>query len=164
MRDHVRSVECSARERRQREVITSSDVENLLSNLENVKANSRRFLTAQAARALREETMKAHQLNAAKLFQAASAGDLDACTQILRHEAEVCSSPLTRAPPAQRMPLAVYMALLSSLTGTSCRQRSGWHGWKVSLLGRECPRLSTRLTWMDDDRYTMLRATGVVQW
>jgi hypothetical protein len=86
MRDRLVRVEASSRAAREKEAIKSSDVENMLGNLDTVKANSRRFLTSQASKALREETARTHQTNAAKLFEAASAGDSDACVEILRRE------------------------------------------------------------------------------
>lgn len=88
MRDRLSRVESSARERRKRAAISQSDVDQMLSNLESVKANTRRFLKAQAGRSLRDEAAKNHQQNAAKLFQAAAAGDEAACEEVLRLESE----------------------------------------------------------------------------
>lgn len=87
MRDHLKRVEQGQASRREEEKITHDDVGAMLQNLEAVKLNSRKFLTAQAAKSLRDEIAINHQRLAAKLFQAAAGGDLESCLEILRDEA-----------------------------------------------------------------------------
>jgi len=87
MRDRLKQVEREKKERRKTEEFTGDKVEAMLKNLENVKANSRNFLSAQANKALRDEIAANHQRLAAKLFQAAATGNLVECRDILRDEA-----------------------------------------------------------------------------
>lgn len=87
MRDRLKKVEKAQAQRRKAEEITEDEVELMLKNLENVKANSRNFLTAQANKALRDEIAANYQRLAAKLFQAAAAGNCEECLEILRDEA-----------------------------------------------------------------------------
>lgn len=87
MRDRLRQVETEKEKRRKAEEITEDKVESMLQNLENVKSNSRNFLSAQAHKSLRDEIAANHQRLAAKLFQAAAVGNLQECCEILRDEA-----------------------------------------------------------------------------
>jgi hypothetical protein len=87
MRDRVEQVKRGQAERRKAEEISHDQVGAMLQNLESVKMNSRKFLTAQANKSLRDEIAANHQRLAAKLFQAAAAGNTDECLEILRDEA-----------------------------------------------------------------------------